>query len=450
MLPPGPQRLSLLQVAQWLRRPFPFLEECAERYGETFTVQIAAGMPLMVILSNPDHIREVFAADGDAMHAGEMAVTLKPFLGARSLILLDGAEHMRMRKLMLPPFHGERMHAYGRQMVECTHASVDAWPRGEVFPIHQPMQRVTLDVILRTVFGIDEEGPRERLGALLEELLDLAAWPGLLIPAMQRDLGPWSPWGRFARRAERASDVLIDEIERRRREGTAGRVDILSMLVDARDENGEGLSITDLRDELVTLLVAGHETTATALAWAFRWILASPDVLARLRDEIMGSVEGAEVAPERVARLEYLDAVVRETLRLQPVIPLVGRVLKRPARVGPYELPAGVAVVPSIYLTHRRASLYPEPARFDPERFLKRKYSPSEWLPFGGGIRRCIGAAFALYEMKMVLATVLHRVDLRAAPGYDITPVRRSITLTPRYGTPVIVAARWPRAQARA
>ena len=178
MLPPGPQRLSLLQVAQWLRRPFPFLEECVERYGETFTVQIAAGMPSMVILSNPEHIREVFAADGDAMHAGEMAVTLKPFLGERSLILLDGAEHMRMRKLMLPPFHGERMHAYGRQMVECTHASIDAWPRGEEFPIHRPMQRITLDVILRTVFGIDEEGPRERLGALLEELLDLAAWPG--------------------------------------------------------------------------------------------------------------------------------------------------------------------------------------------------------------------------------------------------------------------------------
>jgi cytochrome P450 len=448
-LPPGPARTTAVQLWRWLWRPLPFLEECRARYGETFLLRIAT-MPPLVITSNPEHAREVFAANGDDMHAGEVAVALKPFLGARSVIMLDGPEHMRMRKLVLPPFHGERMQAYGRDMIEITHDAVDAWPVGERFAVHRPMQRVTMEVILRTVFGLDEQGARARLGAMLEDLLETATWPPLLIPAVQRDLGPWSPWGRYQRKAARANDVLLGEIRRRREVGTAGRVDILSMLLDVRDEQGNGLGEEDLRDQLVTLLVAGHETTATSLAWAFHWILGDARVRGRLGAELREATRDGAITPERIAKMEYLDAVIRETMRLRPVIPLVGRVLQRPMRVAGYDLPAGVAVAPSVYLTHRNPAVFENPTAFEPERFLRKKYAPSEWFPFGGGIRRCIGMAFALYELKMVLATVLSRADLRAAEGKAVVPVRRAITLSPSGGMPVVLASRWPRPAPRA
>ena len=443
-LPPGPQRTTAVHLWRWLWRPFPFLEECRERYGETFLLHIAS-MPPLVILSNPEHIREVFAANGDDMHAGEVAIALRPFLGARSLILLDGPEHMRMRKLVLPPFHGERMQAYGRDIVAITHDAVDGWPLGERFAVQRPMQRITMEVILRTVFGLDEAGSRGRIGAMLEDLLETATWPPLLVPAVQRDLGPWSPWGRYQRKAARANETLLGEIHRRRVAGTAGRVDILSMLLDVRDEQGNGLTEEDLRDQLVTLLVAGHETTATSLAWALHWILGDERVRRRLDAEVAEAQRDGGLTPERVAKMEYRDSVIRETMRLRPVIPLVGRVLQKPMRIGGYDLPAGVAVAPSIYLTHRNPAVFDDPERFRPERFLEKKYAPTEWFPFGGGIRRCIGMAFALYEMKMVLATVLSRVDLRAAPGRPVVPVRRAITLSPSQGMPVIMASRWPR-----
>lgn len=442
-LPPGPPQGASLQLVRWLRDPFPFLESCRARYGETFTLRIP-GAPPFVVVTHPEHIREVFASAGDDLHAGKVAGPLGPFLGARSVLLLDGPEHLKMRKLLMPPFHGERMQAYGRDMIEATHASVDAWPLGRPFPIHQPMQRITLEVILRTVFGLDA-GAAE--GAVIEDAVAAATWPPLLIPAVQRDLGPWSPWGRFLRKAEAASGRLLAHIRQRRAEGTAGREDILSLLVDARDEAGEGLTEEELRDQLLTLLVAGHETTATSLAWTFHLLLGEPRAAARLRAEVTEAERGpGGLAPERLARLEYLDAVIRESLRLRPVIPLVGRVLQRPMRLGGHDLPAGVAVTPSIYLAQRDPARWERAERFEPERFIGKKPSPQEWLPFGGGIRRCIGMAFALYEMKMVLATVLSRADLRAAPGRAVVPVRRSITLAPSRGMPVVLASRWPRA----
>jgi cytochrome P450 len=444
-LPPGPERTTPVQLWRWLWRPFPFLEECRARYGETFLLRIAT-MPPMVILSNPEHVREVFSGNGDDMHAGVVAAALKPFLGERSVIVLDGSDHMRLRKLLMPPFHGERMQAYGRDMIDITHASIDGWSVGEPFAIHRPMQRITMEVILRTVFGLDEVGARTRMSALLEDVLESATWPPLLIPAVQKDLGPWSPWGRFKRKGDRADAALLDEIRGRKAKGTDGRVDILSMLVDARDEQGAGLSEEDLRDQLVTLLVAGHETTATSLAWAFHWILGDARVRATLNAEVQETQRGGGLTPERIAKMEYLDAVIRETMRLRPVIPLVGRRLERPMRVAGYDLPAGVAVAPSVYLTHRNPSLFEDPDRFEPERFLRRKYAPSEWFPFGGGIRRCIGMAFAMYELKMVLATVLSRTDLRATGGRPVVPVRRAITLSPSEGMPVVLASRWPRA----
>ncbi|MBK6530689.1 MAG: cytochrome P450 [Deltaproteobacteria bacterium] len=443
-LPPGPSTPTPWNLIRWMREPVGLLDECRERYGETFTLHLGA-LPPMVILSNPEHVREVFASAGDDMHGGKIAQALRPFLGERSVIVLDGAPHRTMRKLVMPPFHGERMHAYGRDMVELTHASIDRWPVGREFPIHEPLQGITLDVILRTVYGVDDAAERERLGAQLTRLTHLASWPPMLLPQVQRDLGPWSPWGRFVREGQAADASLLGAIARRRREGADGRTDILSMLLGVRDEDGRGLDDQDLRDQLVTLLVAGHETTATALAWTLRWVLSLPAVRDRLLSELHAAQRSGPLTPERIARLEYLDATVREGLRLQPVIPLVGRVLQQPMRFAGYDLPAGVALAPSVHLVHQNPSLYENPSRFEPERFLGRQYKAHEWIPFGGGIRKCVGMAFALYEMKMVLATVLSRVWLRTAPGYAPRAVRRSITLTPSQGMPVIVDAVLPR-----
>jgi cytochrome P450 len=440
-LPPGPTHPSFVTAFHWVKRPLQYWEEIAAKHGDPFTMRLP-GLPPLVVFSNPDAVKEVFTDDGETMHAGEFNQSLKAFLGEQSILMLDGKPHLRQRRLLLPPFHGERMQAYGRSMVDLTDASIDEWPLYRPFPIHERMQAITLRVIVRTIFGI-EDGPRfEKLCAQLTELTDLAAWPPLLFPFMQKDLGAWSPWGKFQRKSKEVDRALLDEIARRRREGTVGRTDVLSLLIAARDENGEPLTDEELRDELVTLLVAGHETTATSLAWAFRFILADPQVEDRLRTELAG-----DPSPERIARLEYLDAVCRETLRLQPVIPLVGRVLTRPATVGGVSLPKGVAVLCSIYLAQRRPSVYPEPRRFKPERFIGVKMSQSEFFPFGGGLRRCVGMAFALYEMKMVLATVLARTRLRAARS-DIKVVRRAITLTPSGGMPVIMESRRTRARA--
>ena len=443
-LPPGPTAPTPWILMRWMRDPVGLLDECRARYGETFTIRLGA-MPPLVILSNPEHVREVFASAGDDMHGGKIAEALRPFLGERSVIVLDGAEHKTMRRLVMPPFHGERMHAYGREMVELTHASIDQWPVGREFPIHEPLQGITLDVILRTVFGMDDAGERAALGTRLTRLTHLASWPPLLLPQMQRDLGPWSPWGRFVRESGTADANLLGAIARRRREGGDGRTDILSMLLGVRDEEGRGLDDQDLRDQLVTLLVAGHETTATALAWTLRWVLALPDVRDRLLAELHAAQRSEALTPERIAKLEYLDGTVREALRLQPVIPLVGRVLQQPMRFAGYDLPAGVALAPSVHLVHQNTAVYSHPARFDPTRFIGRQYKAHEWIPFGGGIRKCIGMAFAIYEMKMVLATVLSRAWLRSAPGYTPRAVRRSITLTPSRGMPVIVDAVLPR-----
>jgi cytochrome P450 len=430
-----------MQLVRWIRAPFRALDDYASRFGDSFALRMPFMPSPIVIVSNPAAVKDVFALGPDDGHAGKANMVLRPLLGAHSLLVLDGAEHLRQRKMILPAFHGERMHAYGQTMIDMAHQSVDAWPVGEVFPVHRPLQSITLQVILRTVFGIDE-GPRfTELAGLLTTALDLMAQPLLLFPALQRDLGPYSPWGRFKRMGARASEILRGEIRRGREQGTAGRTDVLAMLVDARDEAGHSLTEDEIHDELVTLLVAGHETTATALAWTLRWLLLDRDLVGRLREEMAGA--GGD--PARIAKLELLDATVKEALRLQPVVPLVARVLQQPAVVGGLELPAGVFVAPSIYLVHRRPSLYAEPERFRPERFVGLKPAAWEWLPFGGGLRKCVGAAFAVYEMKMVLASVLPRIDMRLASPDRVRPVRRGITITPGRGLPVVVTTKRSR-----
>lgn len=439
--PPGPDLPPALQLLRWMRTPFEMLDDGQARYGDAFSLRLPAFADApIVVMSDPLAIKDIFAMGPDDGHAGKAALVLKPMVGEHSLLLLDGAEHLRQRKMILPAFHGERMTGYGRAMLDLTHESIDRWPVGETFPVHEPMQGITLQVIIRTVFGIGE-GPRfAQLADLLRRVLDIGSRPAMLLPFMQRDLGPLSPWGRFLRLSGRASDLLRAEIRRGRREGTAGRSDVLSMMLDARDEKGEPLTEDEVHDELVTLLVAGHETTATALAWTLRWLLLDAPLVAKLRDEIASA--GGD--PTRIAKLELLDATVRESLRLQPVVPMVVRVLQKAQRVGAFDVPAGGIVTASIYLAHRRPSLYPEPLRFRPERFLSFKPAPWEWLPFGGGLRRCVGAAFAIFEMKMVLAAMLPRLEMRLARAH-VGARRRSVTITPAGGLPVVVTTRRSR-----
>lgn len=439
-LPPGPTVAPVFQVLRWLRHPIEFMEDCQARYGDCFTVRLAASPPL-VFFTHPDAVREILTGDDDEMRAGEANFSVTPVLGQHSLLVLDGPRHRHTRRLMLPPFHGERMHAYGDTMCAIADAAIDRWPIGEPFVMHPEMQAITLDVIMQTVFGLEGSRHLPALRALLVELLGFTATPLLRMPWPARDRRRPKPWAEVVR-LKRVLDVLLaDEIASRRGFGWPGRDDVLGMLIDARDESGRPLSDADLCDELMTLLVAGHETTATSLAWIFNRLLTHPDVLARLRAEITAA-GGARVTPERVRELPYLDATIKETLRLNPVFAVVGRRLKGPTRIGGLDLPAGAIVTPCIYLTHRRPDVWPEPARFDPDRFLATRPSPYEFLPFGGGMRRCLGMAFAVYEMQLVVARVVSRTILRLANDAPARMVRRNITLAPSDGVPVVLESR--------
>jgi len=445
-LPPGPGAPPFVQMMHWVWRPIPFMEDCARRYGDCFTVRFPlfgrpGDRPPVVFMSDPEAVREIFTGDESNLLAGEANAPLEPIVGRHSLLLLDGAHHMHERRLMMPPFHGERMQAYGDAMREVTDRVIDGWQAERPFALHPSMQRITLEVILRTVFGLEDGARMTHLRDLLTRLLSIGRNPLALLPWFRFELGGMTPWGRLARAAREVDAVLLDEIRRRRAAGGAGRDDVLSMLVEARDETGRPMTDEELRDEMITLLVAGHETSATTLCWVFNRILPRPDMLEKLRAELRRVVGSSALAPRHVPQLEYLDATIKETLRLNPIIPIVGRRLRRPMRVGGRDLPAGTIVAPCIYLTHRRPDAWPDPERFDPDRFVGQRTSPYAFFPFGGGVRRCLGMAFALYEMKIVVAEILARVALRAAPGYRVRVVRRGITFAPSKGMPVVVDA---------
>jgi cytochrome P450 family 135 len=422
-LPPGPRRPSLIQMWEWIARPIPFLERCNRLYGDMFTVRFPVGT--IVFISDPEVIKEIFTGDPDLLHAGEANATpLEPLMGKNSVLLLDGPEHMRQRKLMLPSFHGERMQRYGDLMREITEAEIRRWPVAEPFPLRPRTQAITLEIIMRALFGIEDAERLDQLRGRLGRLLDIGMKPtalaSVVLAPLRKTIGRRT-WDRFQRLRSDVDEVLYDEIARRRNApDIAERGDVLSVLLQARDEQGKPLTDVELRDELITLLVAGHETTATTIAWAFDLLLRHPRELERLQDEIEGD-EGDE----------YLDAVIKETLRIRPVVPGVVRKLTAPFEVGGRQFPAGIRLAPNIYLTHRRADVYPEPDRFNPERFLDRPADTYSWLPFGGGIRRCLGASFALYELKVVIPTIVRNVTLRAV-GDQPEPIRRrAITFVP-------------------
>jgi len=443
-LPPGPRGPALLTMIRSGLRPDAYVEACARRYGDTYTFRLPAHPPI-VNFGHPDAIRDILTGDPETLRAGESNFELQPILGDHSLLLLDGARHLRERRLMLPPFHGERMQAYGRLMRDLTDRVIDEWPVGRPFPIHTAMQRLTLDVILRAVFGLDEGATLDRLRTALLRLVRFATGPvGLLlfIPGLNANLGPLSPAGHFVRLKEAVDRLLYAEIAARRADGDPARNDILSLLLEARYEDGSAMPDEALRDEMMTLLLAGHETTATSLAWTFHYLLGREDVLAELAAERRQVAGDGPIEPEHLGRLEYLDAVIKETQRLCPVVPFIGRLLKAPARIGGYDLPAGVIASPAIWLVHRRPDVWPDPLRFTPTRFLGLRPSPYAFLPFGGGVRRCIGAAFATYEMKVVLSRILARTELRAAPGARVRLVRRAVMFAPSNGVPVVLDRR--------
>jgi cytochrome P450 family 135 len=431
-MPPGPRLPRAVQTLGWITRPLPFMERCRRRYGDAFTLHIQNERP-WVFLSDPEDIKQVFTGDPGILRAGEANAVLRPVVGSRSVLLLDEPDHMAHRKLLLPPLHGERMQGYGELMSEIARAEVAGWPLGEPFPLRPRMQAITLEVIMRAVFGITETDGLARMRGVLQSMIEYTSSRGQL--GLLALLGPDGTERRngFRARMDAVDDVLLEEIRGRRSEpDLEDREDILSMLIGARYEDGEGMSDRELRDELVTLLVAGHETTATSLAWAFERLLRDPVRLERLRAEILE--EGGE-GP-------YLDAVVKETLRLRPVIPIVVRRLSEPLRIAGYDVPAGVALAPCIYLVHRREDIYPEPHAFRPERFLERPAGTYTWIPFGGGVRRCLGASFAQFEMKQVLRAVVSEAELRPAQARSERVVRRSITLTPGEGAQAILSGR--------
>ena len=431
-LPPMPRLPGAAQMLWWIARPIELMRRMRARHGPTFTVHFP-GNPPIVIFAEPDAIKDIFTADYHDAHAGEANRILEPLLGKGSLLLLDGERHMRERKLLMPPFHGERMVAYGDVMRRVADADMDAWPRGRPFPIHPALQRITLDVITQTVFGLGDRAEHAEIRDRLSQLTNLAANPLMMLPWIQVDLGPRSPWGKIARLKSDIDRLLIDEIRERRRTGGEDRHDVLSLLVSARHEDGSPMSDEDLKDQMVTLLVAGHETTATALAWTLHRLTSHPAALERAYEE----VDRVGLEAKRVGELTWIDAVVRESLRLHPIIPIVGRLLKKPMTIGGVDLPEGVVAGPCIYLAQRDPDAWPDPERFDPARFVGKKISPYAWLPFGGSTRRCLGMAFSLYEMKVVLAAILKRFWLHPVPGYRARLVRRGISFAPSEEMPI-------------
>lgn len=450
-LPPGPPLPALVQTLLFVLRPIEFLEWCHRRYGDCFVVDtLIFGREIEI--AHPDLVKQIFTGDPDALHAGEANEILGPLVGPRSVLLLDGKEHVRQRRLVMPPFHGEHVLGYARTMLEITERAIADFPRDRPFALHPIMQRLTMEIILRTVFGVEEGAQLDDLSGALTRVLDRQSNPIDAIsqmPPLRRRFFGLTPWDGFLRDVARADALIYRQIARRREaqaRGAERRDDVLAMLLDARDEQGQPMTDGEVRDELVTLLVAGHETTATMLCWAFDMVLADRRVESTLLREIDdAAVLGREPDLAGIGRLAYLEATLREVLRLRPVIPAVGRRLKAPMKLGAHEIPAGELLVPIAWLVHHRPEIYAEPKAFEPERFLGKKPDPYAWFPFGGGARRCLGMAFAMYEMKIVLATVLSRVQLRKHDPRPSAVQLRGFTFVPAGGVEVVLEARRER-----
>jgi cytochrome P450 len=434
---PPPRRPLLLAALAMAMDPEGYFEGCRARRGDPFLVRMPK-VGEVLVSGHPDGAREIFSAPQDTfepLHDNPV----EPLLGQHSLLLLSGERHRRERKLMTPPFHGERMRAYGEIIRERSLAEAESWRIGEGVVLQDAMRRITLDVILRAVLGVEGEARSERFRRAIGAMLHAYVPPLLVVPALRRDLGPLSPWSRFVRARDAVCALFADEIAARRRAGIAGREDILSLLMEARYDDGTTLSEGELIDELRTLIVGGHDTTTAALVWALIYLQRSPAALAKLRAEL-GPL-GERPSADALAQLPYLGAVCSEALRMHPVVPIVPRRALRPLSFRGQAVAPGQSIAIATTLLHTNAEVWTEPRRFLPERFLDRKYTPFEYAPFGGGVRRCIGAAFGAYQMRIVLGTVFARV--RFAPHAGALPPRvlMNITMAPRGGVKLRVVA---------
>jgi cytochrome P450 len=467
-LPPGPRAPAIVQTLAWALAPTWMMDRCAQRLGGTFTITFAPSGLKLVLVSGPEAVKAVFTAPPEVAPSAAGSSPVAPVMGPHSVIVLIGPEHMRQRKLLLPPFHGERMREYEDVIVQATRRDMASWPIGRPMRLQERTRAITLEVILRAVFGVEAERMDALRTAIRELLAPLHPLTVVLVslrrPSLER------PTGAIGRALDRLDAVIYEELERRREQtDLAERTDILSLLMQARDEDGRPMSDQELRDELVTLLLAGHETTSTSVAWAVERLVRHPEKLRRLVAEIdaeagdggagdgsagdrTGDANGrSREAGGRSADLHgpsgeggaYMTAVVNETLRVRPVVPIVVRMLQREMRVGAHTLPPGTRVAPCIYLTNRDPHVYAEPLQFRPERFLANPPETFSWIPFGGGIRRCIGAAFAQMEMGLILRTVLSELDPKVPKhsrgwrrGEWIR--RRPITLVPAAGARVV------------
>lgn len=439
-IPNGSPAPTWWQKIQYTRRPLAYMDAANKRYGDIFNAPVIGNHPVVLFVSNPQALQSIFT---DGRHfTSPPNQLMQPVVGDYSIFTLEGSRHLRERKLLMPPFHGERMQTYGQLICQLVDETMRDLSVGSVFSARHLAQQISLEVILQVVFGIYQGERCQQLKSSIVQLTDslqsLFVGGLLFFPALQKDWGRRSPWGYFRDLQRQISELLYAEIRERRSQERALGSDILSLLISARDETGKPMTDVELHDELTTLLLAGHETTASAIAWALYWVHRQAQVNQKLLAELNGLAKNPE--PTAIADLPYLTAVCHETLRIFPVAILtVPREVKEAVELMGYQLEPGMRLYGCIYLTHRRSDLYPQPESFQPERFLKRQFSPYEFLPFGGGTRRCLGEALAQFEMKLVLATILSRYRLALADRDPEYPQRRGVTFAPARGVPMVL-----------
>ncbi|MEL6351516.1 MAG: cytochrome P450 [Cyanobacteria bacterium J06627_28] len=442
----GPKAKGIRRILRILRlilQPTKYMDDSVRRYGAMFQIGSESSSPL-VYVGEPAVVKEIFALDDDKVVTGQGNGILEAMVGRQSILLLDGPPHKRQRKLLMPPFHGEQLRAYGQLICDITRDISADWQPGQTILARAPIQNLTLGVILQAVFG-QQKGTQQseqliRLQQLMGTLLDSFAYPitasFLFFPGLQKDLGAWSPWGKFIRLREEVRSLIYAQIRDRRQQlehsavKPGKKTDILTLLLQARDDNGGAMSDEELHDEIVTLLLAGHETTASAIVWVLYWVHYLPEVQQQLRAEL--DALGPTPDPMTLTQLPYLTAVCQEALRIYPITPTTFiRALREPMTIEGYHFKAGTALMPATYIIHQRPDIYPEPTKFRPERFLERQFAPYEFLPFGGGHRYCIGSALAMMELKLSIATLLTDFELTLPHARPLLPSRRGLTMAP-------------------
>jgi cytochrome P450 family 135 len=420
-LPPGPRLPGAVQTMQWMYRPIEFMDRCRQRYGPIFSIRLGAARNIVVV-GDPAHAMDVLSGDPEIYESGQANLLFRPVLGRNSLLVLDGGQHMEHRRIMLPNFKAGHVQTYSEAIERAVRRRMADWPMDEAFRLAPEMQAITYEAISRVVFGdkVDERG--ERLAMLAGDMMDRCASVFTMLPPLRVELGGMSPYARLMKVVDEIDRILFAIIKERREDPLSPlRDDVLSMLLRAELEDGSPLGDRAIRDEILTMIMAGFETTTAGLAWAFERILRTPRVLERLQEELQGE------------ETEYLDAVIKETLRARPAVPIVARKVREPVELAGYEMPAGTVLMASVYLVHRDPEVYPDPDEFRPERFLDGRPDPRAWIPFGGGVRRCLGGSLAQLEMKIVLQTVFSELDMKPADTSPEPAVRRRFTFAPKF-----------------